>query len=202
MFNFKNFKYQKNYNTNGKGIIHVYDDILTEDDRQNIYDFVSRSKYVLGSADSWEIDIQQHIYFTSSYSKNDVERSKILSCIQDSSNENLKNDLLGWHPVRAWINVSLPTEVHFIHTHTDYRVLLYYVNLRWHGDWGGETLFHSDNRKEIMYASPFVPGRIIIFDGNLSHVLRPQCIIAPVYRFTYAIFFRKQTELNTPEWED
>ena len=55
--------------------------------------------------------------------------------------------------------------------------------------WGGQTVFFDDrgNRQKTVEV---VPGRIVIFDGRISHTVMPMNIrSSPSYRFTIAIKF-------------
>jgi len=88
------------------------------------------------------------------------------------------------------VNLSTPTDCHWAHTHKDHTVLLYYVNKHWKHDWAGETMFFNDDLSEVAYASVYKPGRIIVFDGEIPHSVRPQSSIAPNYRFTLSLFFK------------
>ena len=91
---------------------------------------------------------------------------------------------------RIVLNLVKSDDVHYIHYHPGKHVLLYYVNLDWRDGWYGETLFYDpyDNDK-ISFASPYKPGRIILFDGSIPHAIRPQSIKAPKYRFSLSLFF-------------
>lgn len=42
-------------------------------------------------------------------------------------------------------------DVNFIHVHENEIVALYYCNLTWQPEWGGETLFYKDNKKIFFY---------------------------------------------------
>jgi Rps23 Pro-64 3,4-dihydroxylase Tpa1-like proline 4-hydroxylase len=93
---------------------------------------------------------------------------------------------------RCVLNLSKPGDFYLNHTHGNFTVLLYYVNIRWQEEWSGETLFYNDNMKEILFATPYIPGRVILFDGKIPHTIRPQSIIAPHYRFTFTLFLVKK----------
>jgi hypothetical protein len=69
--------------------------------------------------------------------------------------------------------------------------VLYYVNLEWQDGWHGETLFYDESLKNIVFASPYIPGRIVVFDGSIPHTIRPQSYIASHYRFTFALIYNK-----------
>ena len=49
--------------------------------------------------------------------------------------------------------------------------------------------YNPDDQSEIAYASVYIPGRIILFDGSIPHAIRPQSVKAPKYRFTLSLFF-------------
>ena len=94
---------------------------------------------------------------------------------------------------RAYINMGIHSETP--RTHVDSgskgdKTLLYYINEEWHNDWGGETIFLCSKCKNIEYITPFVPGRIIVFDSTIPHAARQQSFAGPTYRFTLAIKFR------------
>lgn len=94
---------------------------------------------------------------------------------------------------RSYINLGIVSDSHKIHV-DDFSIgggftLLYYANRNWDPDWGGETLFYDDKREEIKFVSPFVPGRIIIFDSSIPHSAKPQHLNGPTYRFTVACKF-------------
>lgn len=94
---------------------------------------------------------------------------------------------------RSYINLGIVSDNHKIHV-DDFKIghgltLLYYVNRNWNIDWGGETIFYDDKREKIKFVSPFVPGRIIIFDASIPHSAKPQHLNAPSFRFTLASKF-------------
>ena len=68
---------------------------------------------------------------------------------------------------------------------------MYYVNLEWRDGWHGETLFFDESCKDIVYASPYTPGRVIAFDAKIPHTIRPQSHLASFYRFTLALVYTK-----------
>ena len=49
--------------------------------------------------------------------------------------------------------------------------------------------YNPDDINSIEYTSSYVPGRIILFDGNIPHAIRPQSINAPKYRFSLSVFY-------------
>ena len=83
---------------------------------------------------------------------------------------------------KAILNLVRSDDVHYIHHHDKQYVLLYYVNLEWRDGWHGETLFYDpyDNDK-ISFASPYKPGRIILFDGN--RLYNYKCGLRNIFRY-------------------
>jgi len=96
---------------------------------------------------------------------------------------------------RSYINLGLISDAHKIHVDefkTDEGLtLLYYANRNWNCDWGGETIFYDDSRKNIRFVSPFIPGRLIIFDSSIPHSAKSQNFNGPSYRFTLASKFKR-----------
>ena len=72
---------------------------------------------------------------------------------------------------------------------------MYYVNLDWEDGWYGETMFYNPNDlDEIVFTSAYKPGRIILFDGNIPHAIRPQSIKGPKYRMTLTVLFEDEKD--------
>ena len=46
---------------------------------------------------------------------------------------------------RCRINLTKPLDLNFIHVHPDQIVALYYCNLTWSPEHGGETIFYTDD---------------------------------------------------------
>jgi len=56
----------------------------------------------------------------------------------------------------------------FEHTDREGLTAILMINPVWKKEWGGEFLCYNDNN-EIIYASTYKPGRLIIFDGKKPH---------------------------------
>jgi len=66
---------------------------------------------------------------------------------------------------------------------------LWYLCERWDTEWGGETLFYSDDGDAEIAVSPR-PGRLLLFDGAIRHAGKPPNRNCPVARYTFAIKLR------------
>jgi SM-20-related protein len=73
---------------------------------------------------------------------------------------------------RLYVNSSLYDDVYFPHRDCDRNLknitVLYYGNLAWHADWGGETIFFNDNHDAELAVTPR-PGRFVVSRGAILH---------------------------------
>ena len=88
------------------------------------------------------------------------------------------------------VNLVRSNDIHTIHHHKMSQVALYYVNMDWQDGWYGETIFYDElDRNKIDFTSPYIPGRIILFDGKIPHAIRPQSVDGPKFRITLSFFY-------------
>ena len=179
----------KKYNLDGYNLETV-DNIFTLDSRLKYYDFFRKSNFKIGWEDTGEIEVQHYKYLHSPYSKEDLES---LGFAEDLFNTEFGQRVFSSYYIkRCVVNLSKPGDFYLNHTHGDETVLLYYANIRWNEEWSGETLFYNNDMQSILFASPYIPGRLILFDGKLPHTIRSQSSIAPHYRFTFSIFLTEK----------
>jgi Rps23 Pro-64 3,4-dihydroxylase Tpa1-like proline 4-hydroxylase len=73
---------------------------------------------------------------------------------------------------RAYVNKSVFGDMYFSHrdcsAHRKHVTLLYYANLEWENDWGGETIFYNDDKDAEVVVSPR-PGRVVVARGAILH---------------------------------
>ena len=163
--------------------ISIYDDIFPLHFRERIYKYATSSLYSIGYGDSLEQDKIGYRFLYSSYSKEDIDN---LGYIKELEKTPVISEMEGYHISKVVMKLTSPSDVNFIHTHQESKVLLYYVNLSWQEGWFGETLFYGQNKKDIFFSSAYTPGRLVTFDASIPHTIRPQSILANVYRFTLA----------------
>jgi SM-20-related protein len=73
---------------------------------------------------------------------------------------------------RAYVNCSVYGDGYYIHrdcaAHEPHVTALYYANLEWKPDWGGETIYYNDEEDTELAIMPR-PGRLVIARGALLH---------------------------------
>ena len=174
-------------------MIQSYDNILPEDIRSDIYLMAITGKYMIGWDDTSVFERRQYPCLHNMLNKQKWEQLDLINRIQ---NHELKDKLLNLSFVSATINLAVPSSIQFQHTHQEKYSLLYYINMEWKPEYYGETLFFNDLGTEIEYTSLFKPGRIVFFDGNIPHTIRPSSHNAPQYRFTLFASFNEKNYIE------
>ena len=164
--------------------IAVYDDLFPVQYKSEVYQFAISSLYRIAWADSSEQEKLRYRCLNSEYSEFDLEN---LGFIKELKKTPAISEMDGYHIEKVVMNLSTPSDINFIHTHAQSKVLLYYVNLSWEDGWFGETLFYDNSKKDIVFSSAYTPGRLIAFDAFIPHTIRPQSILAQFYRFSLAV---------------
>jgi hypothetical protein len=76
------------------------------------------------------------------------------------------------HDQRAYVNSAVYGDSYYIHRdspeHSSNVTVLYYANLIWQPDWGGETIFYKDDNDAVLAVSPR-PGRLVVSRGAILH---------------------------------
>jgi hypothetical protein len=76
------------------------------------------------------------------------------------------------HDQRAYVNSAVYGDSYYIHRdcpeHSNNVTVLYYANLIWQPDWGGETIFYKDDNDAVLAVSPR-PGRLVVSRGAILH---------------------------------
>jgi hypothetical protein len=168
--------------------VRFFDGAVDFSEREKIYSVVRNSFFKIGNEDADAIESSASKYMCSYYSPQDVDATGIMAAIVDTP---VFPFIVGLPLTKATVNLSTPSDTHWAHDHRGQVVLLYYINKHWKHDWAGETLFFNDDLSEVECTSIYKPGRIIVFDGEIPHSIRPQAVDAPTYRFTLSLFFNK-----------
>ena len=179
------YKHQRIECEEGK-VIDVFDNVFPMRWRDQAYDGVKKSLFRIG----WGEDetgektrYDQHIH--SIYTPEEFNSTGMLEYI--TKVPEIQNEISKLQLDTIVVNCTTVSDVHLLHTHPSKKVLLYYVNLNWEENFFGETQFWSEDKTSIQFSSPYVPGRLVMFDSTIPHTIRPQSITAPKFRFTMAI---------------
>ncbi len=166
--------------------IQILDNYFSYNERNFIYNYCRNSKFKIGWEDSDDIEKQNLKSLNSTFTYDEYLDSGLKIGVDKISK-------LKAEPVKIVVNLTKPGDVHIPHTHNGQVVMLYYVNLEGQSQWAGETLFYDNECKEVIKSSIYQPGRIILFDGDIPHTIRPQTHNGPQFRFTASVFFDKST---------
>ena len=138
------------------------------------------------------------------------DENPMTSMLLKENSESLKairkyipNDEYGY--ARGYVNLGLHSDVSQVHTDDSRKnkTLLYYSNKNWEMNWGGETVFYNDSGTDYVKVVPYVPGRIVIFDGRIPHRANPMnMILSPSYRFTVALKFQEMDKKELIKYDE
>jgi len=168
--------------------IKIIDDAFQLNYQEWLYNQCRNANYKIGWNDTGLIDTSNRLYFHCPFSLEEVNKSKIEGKIRET---NFGKILKDYQVVSGVVNCSRPGEAYFSHTHKeDEIIVLYYPNLRWNKEWGGETMFYQKNTGELMYASEYIPNRLLLFKASTPHSVRAPVYISDQFRFTIATLFK------------
>ncbi|MCG8434909.1 MAG: 2OG-Fe(II) oxygenase [Gammaproteobacteria bacterium] len=95
---------------------------------------------------------------------------------------------------RSYCNYASYGDMLFTHTDClpDAKELtaLWFIAKEWDVEWGGETLFFNKDMDAEFVVSP-KPGRLVVFDGAITHVGKPPNRICYTPRYTFAFKLEK-----------
>ena len=92
---------------------------------------------------------------------------------------------------RVYANCASFGEYQHVHTDGDVWTILFFVNSRWHTDWGGELSLYHDLQATVATTIRPRPGRVVIFDGDIPHRAGVPSKYCPDPRITLAIKFKR-----------
>tara|TARA_Y100000289_G_C3923155_1_gene151658 strand:- start:102 stop:659 length:558 start_codon:yes stop_codon:yes gene_type:complete len=182
-----------NLKTENNKDIFIYDNVFESHNVQKYYYYIINSFFKLNGKDGDVLEQQDKysVGISSNYDKNDVADFKFL----DNLPEDIKTKFnINFNTIDRCI-VNVVTSFNSFHIHDDSGKeakwsLLYYANLKWDIEYGADTIFLNDNRKDLVHTVQCKPNRIVIFDATIPHVIRPSTITAPHYRFSINMTFK------------
>jgi hypothetical protein len=175
----------KVFKTSSKKLVKTFDNLLNSQQRNDVFEMLLSSNYQMGWADGQYAAAHTRKHIFSPVQHNALESIGFFKALRESELNPLLKNLV---PMRMVANLSNPSDVYFPHTHfANTTVLLYYANIVWENSWYGETIFYSENEKEIELALAYTPGRFVLFDGSIPHSIRPQSTACVDKRITLSI---------------
>lgn len=170
--------------------IHIFDNTLESAQRLHVYNFIRNSAYTLNSGPTTNIENLDEQGLSCFLNYDDVHNLQIFDFMSDELKE-LADPL---KCSRAFI--LLENGKYYTRYHTDglkYKwTMLYYANMEWNKDWGGETLFTNEQYDEIEYAVMYKPGRFVLFDSSIPHKGAQSSIDSPQFRTIVSMNFDKE----------
>jgi len=172
--------------------ITVYDDVFGWMQSSSIYEDMFKINYEIGWQDHFngaEKFLHSHWGEDGWESANNFGDDHFINCLRYSEPfAEFENRKL----IKSVVNLTTSSDTNEAHCHPGQDVLLYYANPEWKTEWQGETFFLDPLGKDIIYTSPYVPNRMIKFDGNILHRFNNQTRSAPKFRFSISTFFEKE----------
>lgn len=147
--------------------IHVFDGMFETAVRTHIYSFIRNSHFAITGGVVTDIEKQHEHTMSCFLGEQDLRHLEFFQNADDKFLEMAAPQKCS----RAFI--LLQNEKFFSRWHTDglrYKwTMLYYANLNWDKDWGGETMFSNETYDTIDLAVQYKPGRVVLFDSSIPH---------------------------------
>jgi hypothetical protein len=178
----------------GSKTVNVYDQVLDHLTRQNLYNYVANSLFrVSGYDNEFQATRSRQVY--SKWTLSDLVNSGFLAL------EPIKN-LLTTHGLdqgrlrQVRVNASSASEQNHIHSDQEGTTVLYWANMIWDLDWGGHLLIVDESMSDIRDVIAFRPGRLVIMDGSLPHLVSPPTALAEDLRFSLVLQFDREQNIG------
>lgn len=170
---------EKYINLSSGKILLIVDNLFSLSEQRHFKTFVENSVYKLGSVSSLHTELfkKNETWFRSWYSDDEVERFGIMKVLIERYPKYFNDRRIS----NNWVNATFPGNTLAYHCDhddilavpekledADIITVLYYCNLKWDYDDGGETIF-CDDTGEPEIAVGFKPNRLLIFDSTIPH---------------------------------
>jgi hypothetical protein len=172
-----------------KKLIDVHDGLFTHHERTAFLEFIKNSFFKTSGTDNPSVygNIEQI------YSRYTLEDTASMGFLNSPQVKNLykKYDLNSHRLHQVRVNLTTNSEKNLIHTDRKGLTLLYYANVDWKLEWGGHTLFMDDKLEEVETVTLYKPGRIVVFDGTIPHMIMTPSNLCPTNRYSLVMQFEK-----------
>lgn len=192
------------------------DDLLTRDEQKRILNLLMEPGWRFGWKSNLKTDVFSfwHKHFAGTKDPDYDRRDPLTPAYTaDCSHELLRGAPLihefwdslnrtflhGHRLVRCYANaLSFGSEgtLHTDSTSPGSFTTLYYPHFEWAPNWGGETVFFTPDKTDILTAVYPKPNRLITFPGTLPHVARGVSRSCPTIRIT--LMFKTEVDVDRP----
>jgi Rps23 Pro-64 3,4-dihydroxylase Tpa1-like proline 4-hydroxylase len=173
----------------GRDVV-VLDDLLTRPEVLLVTSALKAGKF--SKTEFARRETAEYRHWVAELDPRDIQRQPIFATTVEAVEEHFGG---GYALFRCYCNVALFGDM--LMTHTDCGpkdevvTALWYMCAEWNLEWGGETLFFDATGDAVFVVSPR-PGRLVVFDGAITHVGRPPNRICYEPRFTLALKFARR----------
>lgn len=165
-------------------MIDVYDDKFSYNEIKTYYNSLKTSYFVTGGSDESHSgdEVQIHSRYTEQDSLNMglVKTEFFQKLVQAYQLDKRKM-------IQTRVNLTTNAEKNRIHSDGRGLTFIYYANPEWKLEWGGHTLIMDSHNKEVEKTIIYKPGRCVIFDASLPHMIMTPSNMCPTVRYTYVI---------------
>lgn len=181
---------ERKFTTLAGKAIDIYDGVVPSLFRNDMFSFANSLSFRLGWIDGQYAESATRRHLHAALTHTQLYQMGLFDAIKNTPIEERLADMI---PSKSVCNLSNPSDVYFPHTHpSGTTVLLYYVNPVWDHSWYGETIFYSEDEKDIELALPYTPGRIVVFDATIPHAIRPPSSACVDRRYTLSVEYIKK----------
>jgi SM-20-related protein len=172
------------------------DDLLAEEQRKEVYNFLRKGGWKFGWKSSSKTDIFSfwHKHFAGYHNGRNEKQYDCTEELQKTAPLmfdfwlSLSATVFKGHTlIRCYANAQTHGSDGTIHIDSKSDksyTSVYYPHERWEPNWAGETLIFNADKSDIIAAIYPKPNRLAIFRGNLPHVARGVSRICPELRIT------------------
>lgn len=189
------------------GLIKTYDEVFSVEEISEMCHEIRYLEYLWGMSDDANDSIPTGLSTSNGLTNIDLSQKKFYKKCWSFMEKNIP-ELDGYYEARHHVNIFAKNELakyHFDNQVQPSYTVMFYANTEWHIEQNGETKFllrkeNIQNSKDILTNSeeyPIIlgiapiPGRIVIFKGNVLHAATP---FTHMHRFTAAWHFVENGE--------
>lgn len=169
--------------------VYIYDDVFEAHECDHYNHFAQNSLFRCGFNSSTIHENMTFASLSSPYSDEDVDR---FGMFNSKNFRKVDSHFNGLKRQASWLTlIRMMPEVYFHCDATEPHAMtmIYYVNMEWNKNYGGETIIcNSMGEPELAIAAK--PNRLAIYNSNLMHKPSGLSPKSPPNRFTFVSIFK------------